>query len=199
METTVSPELLFLIGALVLVASSLTLRHLGFGKVLKMAVAWLLIFAVIFVTYSFRYELKPFWLRLKSELTGDSIPISIGGEVRLRLGADNHFHARAMINGQPVDMLIDSGATFTAIGLDRARQLGIKVDTKGFAHEFQTANGSIQAYPAKIDQLQVGDLEMRDVTVFVAAEFGDVSVLGMNFLSALKSWRVEGRDMILVP
>ncbi len=199
MTSAFSPELLFLVGALVLVLSSLTLHRFGIGKMLKAVLAWSLIFAGVFVVFSFRYELEPYWLRIKGEMLGEATPISSGGEVRVRLGSDNHFHAKALVNGKPVEMLIDTGATFTAIGLNRARELGIRVNTGGFAHEMRTANGSIKAYPAKIELLQVGDIEMRDVTIFVAAEFGDVSVLGMNFLSTMKSWRVEGREMILVP
>ena len=38
-----------------------------------------------------------------------------------------------------------------------------------------------------------------DLTVFVASNFGDLDVLGMNFLSRLKSWRVEGNVLILEP
>ena len=199
MDALGTPEFLYGIGALVLVLSALTIRHLGLWQIVKGIVAWVLIFGVIFVAFSFRYELEPYWLRVKGELTGESAPISSGGEVRIRLRDDNHFHATALINGQSIDMLIDTGATFTAMGTQRAEELGIKVDKSGFGHEMRTANGSILAYPAKIDRLQVGDIEMRNVTVFVADEFEDVAVLGMNFLSPLKSWRVEGREMILVP
>ena len=199
MEQIWSPEFVYGIGALVLVLSALTIRNLGIGRIVKAMLAWVLIFAVVFIAFSFRYELEPYWLRVKGELTGDATPISSGGEVRLRLRDDNHFHAAAMVNGQPIDMLIDTGATFTAMGTERAEQLGIAVDKTAFGHEIRTANGSITAYPAKIDLLQVGDIEMRNVTIFVADEFDDVAVLGMNFLRPLKSWRVEGREMILVP
>ena len=199
MEQIWSPEFVYGIGALVLVLSALTIRNLGIGRIVKAMLAWVLIFAVVFIAFSFRYELEPYWLRVKGELTGDATPISSGGEVRLRLRDDNHFHAAAMVNGQPIDMLIDTGATFTAMGTQRAKELGIAVDKTAFGHEIRTANGSITAYPAKIDLLQVGDIEMRNVTIFVADEFDDVAVLGMNFLRPLKSWRVEGREMILVP
>jgi len=37
------------------------------------------------------------------------------------------------------------------------------------------------------------------LAVVVAEEFGDSNVIGMNFLSQLKSWRVEGNEMILEP
>ena len=40
---------------------------------------------------------------------------------------------------------------------------------------------------------------MRDLAVVVSPAFGDIDVLGMNFLSRLKSWRVEGQTLILTP
>ena len=199
MDVWQTPEFVYGIGALVLVLSALTIRKMGLWQIVKGIMAWVLIFAVIFVAFSFRYELEPYWLRVKGELTGETAPISSGGEVRLRMRADNHFHAQALINGRSVDMMIDTGATFTAMGTAKAEELGIAVDKTAFGHEMRTANGSIKAYPAKIARLQVGDIEMRDVTVFVADEFGEVAVLGMNFLTPLKSWRVEGQEMILVP
>lgn len=193
------PEMLFGIGALVLVLSTLSLRRIGFGRFIKMLLGWTLIFGVIFIVFSFRYELEPYWLRVKGELLGEPIQTVTGGEVRLRLSSDNHYHARALINGKPIDMLIDTGASFTAMGRERARELGIEVQPGAFGHEIRTANGRITAYPAKIDRLQVGDIEMRDVTVFVADEFEDVAVLGMNFLGALQGYRVERNVMILQP
>ena len=199
MEQIWSPEFAFGIGALVLVLSALSIRNLGIGRIIKAVLAWALIFAVIFVVFSFRYELEPYWLRVKGELTGETTPISSGGEVRIRLRDDNHFHAAALVNGKPIDMLVDTGATFTAMGTARAIELGIKVEKEGLEHIIRTANGSITAYPAKIELLEVGDIKMRNVTIFVADEFEEVAVLGMNFLRPLKSWRVEGSEMILVP
>ena len=194
-----APELLYGIGALVLVLSSLSLRRIGFGRFVKMLLTWALIFGVIFVAFSFRYELEPYWLRVKGELLGEPVQIVSGGEVRSLLGADNHYHARAMVNGKPIDMLIDTGASFTAMGTKRAQELGVEIEPNTFGHEIRTANGSIKAYPAKIAVLQVGDIEMRDVTIFVADEFDDVAILGMNFLSALQGYRVERNVMILQP
>ena len=39
----------------------------------------------------------------------------------------------------------------------------------------------------------------RDLKVVVSPAFGDMEVIGMNFLSKLASWRVEGRTLVLVP
>jgi aspartyl protease family protein len=39
----------------------------------------------------------------------------------------------------------------------------------------------------------------KDLPIVVAKEFGDSNVIGMNFLSKLRSWRVEGTEMVLEP
>ena len=39
----------------------------------------------------------------------------------------------------------------------------------------------------------------RDLKVVVSPAFGKMDVIGMNLLSKLKSWRVEGNTLILVP
>jgi aspartyl protease family protein len=47
--------------------------------------------------------------------------------------------------------------------------------------------------------LRLGDIAARGLGVVVSPAFGDTDVLGMNFLSKLKSWRVEGQTLILEP
>jgi len=45
----------------------------------------------------------------------------------------------------------------------------------------------------------VGNIAARHLDAVVAPGLGDTSVLGMNFLTRLKSWRVDGKVMILIP
>jgi aspartyl protease family protein len=39
----------------------------------------------------------------------------------------------------------------------------------------------------------------RDFGVLVSDQLGDINLLGMNFLSSLRGWRIEGDVMILEP
>jgi aspartyl protease family protein len=63
----------------------------------------------------------------------------------------------------------------------------------------RTANGTIAAQSTRADELRMGNIVARDLGVIVSPAFGDTHVLGMNFLSRLESWRVEGRTLILKP
>ena len=62
-----------------------------------------------------------------------------------------------------------------------------------------TSNGPVEALRSNIATLVIGPLRASDLTIVVSPAFGGVNVLGMNFLSQLKSWRVEGDEMILEP
>jgi len=61
----------------------------------------------------------------------------------------------------------------------------------------RTGNGIIRVSSGRADQLQVGRVIRHDVGLQVA-ENDDLNVLGMNFLSSLSRWGVEGRWLILV-
>jgi aspartyl protease family protein len=50
-----------------------------------------------------------------------------------------------------------------------------------------------------VDELRFGSVVARQLDVVVAPGLEDQNVIGMNLLSRLASWRVEGRTLILVP
>lgn len=63
----------------------------------------------------------------------------------------------------------------------------------------RTANGMIRAQTATVDVVEVGNITARNLKVVISPAFGDVDVLGMNFLSKLRSWRVEDNILVMVP
>jgi aspartyl protease family protein len=192
-------NLVFAIGALVLVASALFSRRMGFGEIVRSTLAWVAIFAVFIVGFSYQHEIRAVWNRVSGEVTGSHQQIVIGDTLRIRQSADGHFWANATVNQLPVRFLIDSGATTTAMTLRTAQNAGIEISDSPFPIILSTANGSVEAQRGQIQSLRIGSMVAKDLPVVVAEEFGDANVIGMNFLSELKSWRVEGREMILEP
>ncbi len=122
-----------------------------------------------------------------------------GDEVRIRMSPDGHFWARATINGLEQRMLIDSGATITALSDRTARAASVDVRPNVVPLILRTANGTVRATTATVDTLRLGAITARNLNVVTTPALGDTDVLGMNFLSQLASWRVEGRTLILVP
>ncbi len=192
-------SLVYSLMLLVLVGSALVSRTLPIGQTLKMAMGWIGIFALIFLLVSFRPEMKLIWQRVTGELGLASAPAISGTPMTLRKSDDGHFWVTADVNGRPVRFLIDSGATFTALSADAARQAGVEADGLSLKTVIETANGTVEAERGTIGKLDVGSLTMRDHDVVISDAFGDTNVLGMNFLSDLESWRVEGSSMILTP
>jgi aspartyl protease family protein len=96
-------------------------------------------------------------------------------------------------------MLIDSGATVTAVSAATAREAQIETGTGLTPVILRTANGAAPAQTGAIAELRVGNIVARNLRVVTAPGLGNLDVLGMNFLSKLESWRVEGRTLVLVP
>jgi aspartyl protease family protein len=122
-----------------------------------------------------------------------------GKEVRIRMSPDGHFWARATVNGTDKRMLIDSGATVTALSGRTAREADVEEMPGVVPLILRTANGDVRATGGRIDTLRLGGITARNLHVVTTPALGDTDVLGMNFLSQLRSWRVEGRTLILVP
>lgn len=122
-----------------------------------------------------------------------------GGETRIPMSSDGHFWLQASINGQPRRFLVDTGATLTAISEDTATAAGVPAQAMRQSVTLRTANGSIQAELVSIGELRFGNIVARDLDAVIAPGLGETNVIGMNFLSRLASWRVEGRTLVLVP
>jgi aspartyl protease family protein len=115
------------------------------------------------------------------------------------MSPDGHFWVVASINGVKRRMLIDSGATVTAISASTARAAGVDAGTGITPVVLRTANGMAPAQTGAIEELRVGNIVARNLRIVTSPGLGNIDVLGMNFLSRLESWRVEGRTLILVP
>lgn len=123
-----------------------------------------------------------------------------GGETVVPKASDGHFWVEARINGQPQELLIDTGATVTGLSQSAARSAGIAPDPGKIAYEVDTANGSIWVTTGTAATIEFGNIRATNVEVAVPRDFDDdTNVLGMNLLSQLASWRVEGDKLVLVP
>ena len=183
---------LYLVLCLVLVASSLIGMRLPVGQAVKMLLAWVAIFGTAFTLFTFRSEFSALGARLQAEATG--APIESGAEVRLAMRDDGHFWVDASVNGQRARFLVDSGASITTVSPAFAAAAQIAVGI-GVAR-VETANGVVKMRVAKAERFEVGPILRKDFPLHVNA--GDeTNVLGMNFLSSLAGWRVEGNTLVL--
>lgn len=186
---------LYILMAMMLVMGGLMARREPFAKMLTMALAWIAIFGAGFVLFTFRDDLGLVAQRLRAEATGE--PVQQGETIRIPMAIDGHFWVDGQVNGERVKFLVDSGATMTTIGRETAMRTGVAINP-GRDQLVRTGNGIIRVSTGYADQVQIGTIERDGMRVHVA-EGEDLNVLGMNFLSSLQRWGVEGRWLVLQP
>ena len=167
------------------------------GRIIRFAISLGVLAFLIFILLQ-QAPYQPELSRLTSGLGLDDQQVE-GKELQVSMAPDGHFWVVASINGVQRRMLIDSGATVTAISEQTARDAGVSTGGTIVPVMLRTANGVAPAKTGAIDELDVGNIVARNLRVVTAPGLGGLDVLGMNFLSKLDSWRVEGRTLFLVP
>ncbi|WP_026971672.1 retropepsin-like aspartic protease family protein [Aliagarivorans marinus] len=150
-------------------------------------VAWLLLLALFYSFFSDRIE------RLynpNQQLQGqvvNGVP-----EVQLKRNRQGHYLTQAQINGHPVVMLVDTGATEISIPSSVAERLELP---DGARVPVNTANGRVTVRQTRISQLDIGPLRWRDLSAHINPGYqGEEILLGMN---ALKHLELIQRDGVL--
>jgi aspartyl protease family protein len=117
-------------------------------------------------------------------------------QVVLSADTRGHFVSEGAINGIPVRVLVDTGATMIALPGRDATRLGIDY-RKGQRGITQTANGPVAVYRVRLDRVRLGGLELTSVEGVVIEQGLDIALLGMSFLNRVEMKR-DGQTMTLI-
>lgn len=102
--------------------------------------------------------------------------------VVLKRGLDGHYRAEALINGEKVSVLVDTGATGVAISQNIADKLKLKsID----AIRTNTANGDSVGYMVRLNSVKIGGVNANNVAAMIAPGLDGDVLLGMSFLSRM--------------
>lgn len=109
---------------------------------------------------------------------------SLGGEhiAVLKRGPDGHYRAEALINGQKVNVLVDTGATGVAVTQAVADKLNLKSIS---AVRTVTANGDSVGYMVRLASVKVGGVEAKNVSAMIAPSMDGDVLLGMSYLGRM--------------
>jgi aspartyl protease family protein len=119
-------------------------------------------------------------------------------EVKIRKRLDGHFTARTEINGKPVSMIVDTGASTIVLRPEDAEKAGIDVSRLSYTVPVLTANGRTVAARVRLDSVSLGPLTRHKVDALVAQPRAlTESLLGMSFLSRLRSYEFSGDFLTL--
>lgn len=121
------------------------------------------------------------------------------GTEELRASSDGHYYARAEINGRPLDVMVDTGASMVALTYEDADRLGLSLRPSDFTATVQTANGTAAVAPVVLDRVTIGHVTVRNVRAAVS-ERGRLAktLLGMSFLGQLERVDISQGRLLLV-
>lgn len=108
----------------------------------------------------------------------------------LQAVSNGHFLTQGQINGGSVRFMVDTGASFVAIGVADAERLGINLRTAQPA-VMGTANGATQAWRVKLNSVRVGDVTVHEVDAVVMPAPMPYALLGNSFLTRFQMTRTN--------
>ena len=146
----------------------------GISKGLKWGPFWIVVFWAIVMTalyFAMDYYLQP-----------KPLVVSASGDLIIPRARDGHFYVTGAVNGEPVNFLVDTGASLVMVSEPLARKAGL---SGGVPTVFKTAYGNMPGQIVRNVSVNVGPLNVSGVRVAVGLighEMGD-ALLGQSFLS----------------
>jgi aspartyl protease family protein len=113
---------------------------------------------------------------------------STGGVVELQRAPDGHFHWPGRVNGVPVDFMIDTGATRTALPAALGAQAGLRPEG---SIRSDTAGGEVRGELARAEVQLDGGVRIEQLRVALLPELA-TPLLGMDVLSRMRFSQVGG-------
>jgi aspartyl protease family protein len=193
------------IALLIFIGAPLITDYRGqLSKGLRDLLVWVGLIFLLVLGYSFRDDAKQIWQRVAGELLPPGHTLSVTDDrsgqqaVRIRRQPNGHFAARATVNGNAMTLLVDTGASSVVLKASDARAAGININGLSFTIPVRTANGTAYAASTRINSIAVGSIVMYNIDALVSKPGSlNQSLLGMNFLTQLRSYEFSGDFLTL--
>ena len=168
------------------------------AEALSVATAWMIVFSIAVLSYTYRLEVMAIAERVASEFVPGMVTEGPAGEAIITKRQNGHFVVDARVNGTRAAFLFDTGASSMVIRAEDADKLGIDFGTLNFSISVSTANGAALAAETTLARVAVGRIAVKNVRALVAKPGAlTENLLGMSFLEKLASYTVENNKLIL--
>jgi len=201
------PRVGFLLSLLIFLMAGVTRLTAGrAAEALKALGSWVAIFFVVITFYTYRAELGEVRDRVVEELNPGTVQTvspglegtSKGAIVAIKRQGDGHFIARAQVNGKAIRMIVDTGASTVVLRPEDARRAGILISALDYTVPVDTANGRAFAARVKLDKVTLGAVTLEKVEALITRPGAlHQSLLGMSFLSRLRSYEFSGNRLVM--
>jgi len=191
-------DALCVVGLLALIGSGFVfVRRPEIDYRVRHVVLWLVTALTAATVYAFRDDAADVARRVQIALAPQPADARTPGVTVVTESADGHFYVAARMNGQPVRLLVDTGASDILLSPADARRIGVDLAAARFDQASATANGVGYSAALTAASLQVGADRVTDVPVSVSQSPMPFSLLGMDYLRRLDSFEVRGGRMYL--
>ncbi len=159
---------------------------------------WFAILLVLVVGYSYRFELQGLGDRALAEIVPGHGLVVGDHAVSFRRGDDRQFSINAMVDGQRVRFLVDTGASAVVLTRADAIRLGFDPAKLNYSETFATANGTTRGAPVRLGEIRIGDgIRFTNLRAYVNEGDLDQSLLGMGALERLSRIEISGDTLTI--
>jgi aspartyl protease family protein len=202
METDDFGRMVYLLPIALMLSAGIWASRRNIGETMRNLMIWLVIILALATVYLYRQDLLGVGNRLLAGLVpGRAVVVTTsegGSEIILHKLLNGHFEADVSVNGQTIQMLVDTGASMVALSHADAERIGIIPENLDYSMTVMTANGRTRAAPVTLDRVAIGPIVRTGVAASVAEDGKlDQSLLGMSFLETLGSMQMQTDELRL--
>ncbi|GAB5433963.1 MAG: TIGR02281 family clan AA aspartic protease [Epibacterium sp.] len=184
-------QLIYLVLLLLVVGSWVFVQNRqSLGKTAQQLMIWALIFLGVIAAYGL-------WDDIRTTVVPQQAVLSDDGQIRVPRASDGHYYLTLQVNDQPVEFLVDTGASDMVLNADTAERLGIDPSALSYFGRAMTANGEVRTARVTLDTVALGPITDRDVSAWVNEGALAQSLLGMGYLQRFSGFEIRNNELIL--
>ncbi|WP_337269833.1 TIGR02281 family clan AA aspartic protease [Oryzifoliimicrobium ureilyticus] len=195
-------DLVYLVPIALLLSAGIWRSRHRVSQSIRYLLTWTIIILGLASAYIYRNDFASVGNRVFAGLVPGHAVVTTASdgqqEVILQKARGGHFQATVNVNGVPIPMMVDTGASLIALSREDARTIGIDLDNLQYTMSVLTANGRTMVAPVRLAEVSVGPIIRKDVQGSVAMDDSlDGSLLGMSYLGTLGSLQMQTDELRL--
>lgn len=160
------------------------------GKTAQQLAIWGLIFLGVIASYGL-------WEDIRRTVLPQQAVLSQTGQITVPRARDGHYYLTLMVQGTPVQFLVDTGASDLVLNAQDAKRLGIDTEGLSFLGRAMTANGEVRTARVTLESVSLGPVTDTKVPAWVNEGALEQSLLGMGYLQRFARLEIRNNELIL--
>ncbi|UWQ02794.1 TIGR02281 family clan AA aspartic protease [Aliiroseovarius crassostreae] len=165
-------------------------NRFNLGQTLRHALIWVFIFIGAMAGVGL-------WNDIRNDISPKQSFIETSGQVVLPRAFDGHFYIQLKMNGQPIDFIVDTGASNVVLTKEDAERAGVDPSSLRYFGRALTANGTTRTAPANIARVELEGITDYGVEVWVNEGEMPQSLLGNSYLQRFDKIEIRRDQLVL--